>query len=101
MFHSNSAIPIYTYLCVCVCVCVCVCKSVDESGVFPFDIIPPWFSMLTYHLGYEQYARLWQQFRDLVSPHRHHHHNHHHYLYNMNDLYVLNIRITSLGLQRI
>jgi hypothetical protein len=27
---------------------------VDESGVFPVDIIPPWFSMLVYYLEDEQ-----------------------------------------------
>jgi hypothetical protein len=26
----------------------------DESGVSSVDIIPPWFSMLIYHLGDEQ-----------------------------------------------
>jgi len=30
----------------------------------PVSIIPPWFSILIYHLGDEQ------QFRDVVSPHR-------------------------------
>jgi quinol-cytochrome oxidoreductase complex cytochrome b subunit len=24
---------------------------VDESGVSPVDIVPPWFSMFMYHLG--------------------------------------------------
>jgi hypothetical protein len=32
------------------------------------DIIPPWFSIFTYHLEYEQYACWWPQFRDAVSP---------------------------------
>jgi hypothetical protein len=32
-------------------------------------IIPPWFSMLIYHLGDEQQARWWLQFRVVVSPH--------------------------------
>jgi hypothetical protein len=36
--------------------------------------MPPWFSMLIYHLGDEQQARWWPQFRDVVSPHRHEHH---------------------------
>jgi hypothetical protein len=42
----------------------------------PVDIIPPWFSMLVYHLGNEQYAHWWPQFRDVVSPHRRDHHYH-------------------------
>jgi hypothetical protein len=36
-------------------------------------IIPPWFFMLIYHLGDEEYARSWPQFRDIVSRHRHDH----------------------------
>jgi hypothetical protein len=32
-------------------------------------IIPPWFFMLMYHLGHEQYARWLPQFKDVVSPH--------------------------------
>jgi hypothetical protein len=35
-------------------------------------VIPPWFSMLMYQLGHEQYARWWPQFRDVVLPHRQH-----------------------------
>jgi hypothetical protein len=35
---------------------------VDESRVFLFDIIPPWFSILIYNLGDEPH------FRDLVLP---------------------------------
>jgi hypothetical protein len=35
------------------------------------EIIPPWFSILIYHLRDEQQARWWPQFRDVVSPHRH------------------------------
>jgi hypothetical protein len=27
---------------------------VVESGFFPVIVIPPWFFMLIYHLGYEQ-----------------------------------------------
>jgi hypothetical protein len=34
----------------------------DESGVSLVDIIPPWFPMLVYYLGYEQQARWWPQF---------------------------------------
>jgi hypothetical protein len=34
----------------------------------PVDIIPPWFSMLTYYQD-EQQARWWPQFSDRVSPH--------------------------------
>jgi hypothetical protein len=40
----------------------------------PVNIIPPWFSMLIYHLGDEQQACWWPQFRDVVSPHQHDHH---------------------------
>jgi hypothetical protein len=36
-------------------------------------IIPPWFSMFIYHLGNKRWAHWWQQFRDIVSPHRHDH----------------------------
>jgi hypothetical protein len=39
---------------------------VDESGVSPVDIIPPWFCVLIYHLGDEQLALWWPQFRDVV-----------------------------------
>jgi hypothetical protein len=39
--------------------------------VSPLNIIPPCLSILMYHLGYEQQARWWLQFRDIVSPHRH------------------------------
>jgi hypothetical protein len=46
------------------------------------DIIPPWFSVLIYHLGDEQWARWWPQFRDVVSPRRHDNHHHHHDLIN-------------------
>jgi hypothetical protein len=41
------------------------------------DIAPPLFSMLIYHLGDEQYARWWPQFRDVASPHRHENHQLH------------------------
>jgi hypothetical protein len=41
-----------------------------SSSVFPVNIIPPSFSMLTYHPGDEQCVRYWQQFRNVVSPHR-------------------------------
>jgi hypothetical protein len=40
-------------------------------SVFPVNIIPSWLSMLIYHLKDEQYARWWQQIRDMVSPNRH------------------------------
>jgi hypothetical protein len=36
----------------------------------PVSIIPLWFSILIHHLGDEQYARWWQQFRDIVSAQR-------------------------------
>jgi hypothetical protein len=32
--------------------------------------------MLIYHLGNEQWARWWPQFRDVVSPHRYAQHDH-------------------------
>jgi hypothetical protein len=34
----------------------------------PVNIIPPWLFILIYHLGDEQQARWWLQFRDMVSP---------------------------------
>jgi hypothetical protein len=40
----------------------------QSSSVLPANIIPPWLSMLIYHLMYEQYAHWWPQFRDVVSP---------------------------------
>jgi hypothetical protein len=58
----------------------CQRDMLDESGVFPIDFIPPWFSVLIYHLEDKQYARWWPQFRDVVSPYRHDHH--HQYLVN-------------------
>jgi hypothetical protein len=33
---------------------------------FCVSIIPPWFSMLMYHLGDEQQACWWLQFRDVI-----------------------------------
>jgi hypothetical protein len=36
---------------------------------YPVHIIPPWLSMLIYHLEDEQYARWWQLFRDVVCLH--------------------------------
>jgi hypothetical protein len=42
--------------------------SSPSSSVSPVNIIPPSFSILIYHPGDEQYVRLWQQFRDVVSP---------------------------------
>jgi hypothetical protein len=50
------------------------------------DVIPPWFFMFMYHLGYEQQARWWPQFRDILSPHQHHHHQN---LYIMNKILCL------------
>jgi hypothetical protein len=41
-----------------------------SSSVPPVNIIPPSLSILIYLLGYEQQARLWPQFRDIVSLHR-------------------------------
>jgi hypothetical protein len=43
----------------------------------PVDIIPPWLSVLIYHLGVEKQARWWPQLIDIFSPHRHYHHHHH------------------------
>jgi hypothetical protein len=34
----------------------------------PVDIIPSWFFMLMYHLGDEQEASWWSQFRDVFKP---------------------------------
>jgi hypothetical protein len=45
----------------------------------PVNIIPSWFSMLIYHMGDEQLARWWPQFRDVVSLHGHDHDHHHHH----------------------
>jgi hypothetical protein len=41
----------------------------DQEIAFVDIIIPLWFSMLMYHLGYEQWVRWWPQFIDVVSPH--------------------------------
>jgi hypothetical protein len=59
---------------------------VEESEVSPLNIIPLWFSILVCQLGDEQYARLWLQFRDVISPYRHDHDDdyHHHYAFNIN-----------------
>jgi hypothetical protein len=38
----------------------------------PVNIIPTWLSILL-SLGYEQQARWWPQFRDVVSPYQHEH----------------------------
>jgi hypothetical protein len=58
---------------------------VNESGVSPVYIIPPWFSMFIHYLGDEQKGRWWSQYRDVVSPHRHddddNDHRHHYKLY--------------------
>jgi hypothetical protein len=70
---------------------------VDESGVLPADIIPPWLSMLKYHLVDEQEARWWLQSRDVVSAHRYdHHHYHHWYRYQANNVNLVD-RNTSTG----
>jgi hypothetical protein len=45
--------------------------SSELFGFFPVHIIPPWLSVLIYHLGDEQKARWWLQFRDIVSLYRH------------------------------
>jgi hypothetical protein len=54
-------------------------ELVDESEFSLVDIIPKWFSVVTYYLGDEQKARQWRQFRDVVSPHRHDDEDHHHH----------------------
>jgi hypothetical protein len=43
------------------------------------------FSVLIYHLGDEEYAYFWLQFRDVVSPHRH---DHHQYTYTQRITYI-------------
>jgi hypothetical protein len=43
----------------------------SELFSFPINIIPPWLSLLIYHLGDEQQACWWPQFRDIISPHQH------------------------------
>jgi hypothetical protein len=45
-------------------------KHSDGQIGFPV-IISPWFSMLIYHLGDEQYAHFWLQFKDVGLLHRH------------------------------
>jgi hypothetical protein len=39
----------------------------------PVSGIAPWLSVMIYHLGDEQEARFWPQFRDIVLPHQHKH----------------------------
>jgi hypothetical protein len=36
----------------------------------PVSIIPPQLSIVIYHLGDEQKARWWPEFRDIVLPYR-------------------------------
>jgi hypothetical protein len=50
--------------------------SQEFSSVY--IIIPPWFSMLIYHLGDKQQACWWLHFRDTVSSHQDNHHHHAH-----------------------
>jgi hypothetical protein len=38
---------------------------------FPFIIVPSGLPILKYHLGDEQQTHWWQQFRNIVLPHRH------------------------------
>jgi hypothetical protein len=47
---------------------------VDESVFSVEVVILPSFSILIYDLEDKQYARLWPQFRDVVSSHPHDHH---------------------------
>jgi hypothetical protein len=42
-----------------------------SSSVQTVNILPPWLSILIYHLGDKQQACWWPQFRDVVSLHRH------------------------------
>jgi hypothetical protein len=53
-------------------------RSGGQIKISPVNIILPWFFMLIYHLGDEQEACWWPQFKDIVSPHLHDHHHHHH-----------------------
>jgi hypothetical protein len=41
-----------------------------DPRISPLNFIPPSFSIVIYRLGDETYVRLWQQFRDIVSPHK-------------------------------
>jgi hypothetical protein len=53
-----------------------ICGGQSGTGILfprvfqflPANIIPPWLSMLLYHLGDEQEACRWPQFRDILSP---------------------------------
>jgi hypothetical protein len=47
----------------------------DGSGVFPSQHHPPWLSILICHMGNEQQARWWPQFRDIILPHQHNRHH--------------------------
>jgi hypothetical protein len=38
-----------------------------SSSVSPVSTIPPWLSKLVYHLGDEDWARWWPQFRDIIK----------------------------------
>jgi hypothetical protein len=42
-------------------------QAVAESFGFPVNIISPCLSILIHHLGDEQQAHWWPQFRDVVS----------------------------------
>jgi hypothetical protein len=42
---------------------------------YPLNIIPLWFSLLASHLGEEQKARWWKQFKGTVLPRRFENHN--------------------------
>jgi hypothetical protein len=59
-----------------------------SSSFSPVNIIPPWLSILMYHLGDEQQARWWLQFRDVVSPHRQNDNNNKNRLEENNSLIV-------------
>jgi hypothetical protein len=47
----HSSFPLALLLCDCWLACQ---RAVVEISVSPVDIIPPWFSMLIYHLGDEE-----------------------------------------------
>jgi hypothetical protein len=45
-------------------------RSFSEFFGFFLSTTFHWSSILVYYLGDEQLFRWWQQFRDMVSPHR-------------------------------
>jgi hypothetical protein len=53
---------------------ICRRAVVDELGVSPVDIIPPWLSMLVYHLGMNSMP-VGGRSSETVSPHRYEQHH--------------------------